>query len=333
MTSTSVGGINVGSVNVLGKTTQRQSYQEYTTSGQGDDTNRRLCDTNNGFVGYNNDGVQVNSQTVGGDWFLGQVPSSCAVASRCSRKDPDVCPVLNGNRSNNNFFNQPPTVDCYYSIMIFDSVQAVVDYKDNFGTTDDYNKVIMPYFCSQNSTMCPTGLRTCSGFLSTANDGLNAQLCNTWAASSPELADGVKRAYCFSRPGQDDCKCLNRSSDPVYRSVKSLGLGSLNDRCWYVNCAVTTQLVTSDIASEICNTDQICQNIVDILNNNGVDINSQIQQTINCKLGTGGGNGGGGTPGGGGTQNSNNSIYLYIIIAGIILAILIFVIIFVFRSS
>lgn len=322
--------INVGVVNVVGKATQRQPYQEYTTSGQGDDTNRRICDTNNGFVGYDDNGVQVNSETVGGDWFLNQVNSACAVASRCSRKDPNVCPVINGNRSNNNFFNQPPTVDCYYSINIFDQVQAVVDYRDNFGATDDYNQFIMPYFCSQNSTMCPTGLSTCSSFLSTANNGLKAQLCNTWASSFPELADGVKRAYCLSRPSQDDCRCLNRSSDPVYRSVKSLGLGSINDRCWYVNCAVTTQLITSEISSEICNTEQICQNIVKILNNDGVDINSQIRQTINCKLGTGDG---GGSPGGGGTQNTNNSIYLYIIIAGIILLVLIFLIIYVFRST
>jgi len=321
--------INVGAVTVLGKATQQQPYQEYTTSGQGDNTNRRLCDTNNGFVGYDDNGVQVNSQTVGGDWFLGQVTSACAVASRCSRKNPDVCPVLNGNRSNNNFFNQPPTVDCYYSINIFDQVQAVIDYRDNFGTTDDYNRYIMPYFCSQKSTMCPTGLNTCSSFLSTANNGLKAQVCNTWAASFPELADGVKRAYCLSSPGQDDCKCLNRSSDPVYRSVKSLGLGSINDRCWYVNCAVTNQLITSDIANEVCNTEQICQNIVEILNNDGVDINSQIQQTINCDLSTGGSNPGGGSS----TQNSNNSIYLYIVIAGIILFILVFIILYVAFSS
>lgn len=320
--------INVGVVNVVGKTTQTQPYQEYTTEGTGDNTNRRLCDTNNGFVGYDGNGVQVNSETVGGDWFIEQVnvPGGCPVVSRCSRKNPDVCPVLNGNRSNNNFFNSPPTVDCYYPINIFSSAQAVVDYRNNFGTTNDYNNAIMPYFCSQNSTSCPTGLNTCSNFLSTENNGLNAQICNTWAASFPELADGVKRSYCLSRPNRDDCKCLNRSSDPVYRSVKSLGLGSLNDRCWYVNCAVTTQLVTSDISNQICNTEQICQNIVDILNNNGVDINSQIQQTINCRLGTG-------NSGGEQTQNSNNSIYLYIIIAGIILLILIFVIIYVFRSS
>ena len=46
-------------------------------------------------------------------------------------------------------------ISCMYDKSIFNDLTIIKEYKQKFGATADYNKVIMPHFCAQQTHTCP----------------------------------------------------------------------------------------------------------------------------------------------------------------------------------
>ena len=315
-------GVNTGTSSILGVTRQTQQVDVYTTCGN---RSQLTCDYNGGFGPDQTQGSAGNfGQTTAFDWVLSSsfnCPGTPFANSQCSRFAPATCPTLNGTDPGNRFFVNSPEVQCYYNLDNINNVDAITQYRDTFGETTEYNQFLVPHFCGSVATDCIPGLATCSNFNSA--DDRTRTICLNWASKADsELVDATKRAYCIDN-GTEDCACLNRQSDEIYRSIKSLGLGVINDRCWYLPCRVATSLITTDIANQNCPAN-VCSNVVSIISQNGnVIYNPTITQNIDCTF-----NGTGPTPPP--TQPTNpgdsNDIWYYII--GGLLILLLLIIIF-----
>ncbi len=168
----------------------------------------------------------------------------CPEQPRCSKPDPALCPkfpveslngTLNTLTSNSGVksfrFTNAPTIECVYDKSQFNNVNNVKQWINTVGKDDQYNKKIMPYFCSKESrTNCPTGDAGCSRLIAENEEG---RLCREWADQNPNLAKNAQIQFCQTN-NRPECRCMNRLSDPAYQALKPYA--PANDACWYKPC-------------------------------------------------------------------------------------------------
>jgi len=217
--------------------------------------------------------------------------NNCHSQFRCTKMDPAVCPLsealvdqrfLRDYRSNNALFNgDPVNTRCTYDVTKITTAAQIQELRrgiqGNADLNDVINREIMPTFCSLPSESCTEGGR-CSRFLSTDDEG---SLCRAWAGTVGALADSSKLAYCASNPNAQECKCINRASDPDYIR---LGLRSLGqDQCWYLPCRNAETYLVPSVLQQPVQCPNVCQQIYDIVAENYGTVNLQnLQNTINC---------------------------------------------------
>jgi len=217
--------------------------------------------------------------------------NNCHSQFRCTKMDPAVCPVreavidqrfLRDYTSNNQLFNgDPVNTRCTYDVTKITTASQIQELRRGIQGNAEINNVInreiMPTFCSLPSNSCPNG-GTCSRFTSTDEEG---SLCRAWASSVGPLADTAKLAYCANNPNAEECKCINRASDPDY--IK-LGLRSLGqDQCWFLPCRNAERYLVPSNLQQPVQCPNVCQQIYDIVAENYGTVNLQnLQNTINC---------------------------------------------------
>jgi len=148
-----------------------------------------------------------------GDWAYQTVSccaGQCANQLACSTIDQAACPAF-PNVTGVATWKTAPQVNCTYQIDDFTQVEDVSAYAVAFGTDDNYNNQIAPFFCSQSSNSCPldpnTGMPigTCSMYWDT---GAGGTLCQNWATANPQQATVTFTNYC-NTVATPDCTVLS----------------------------------------------------------------------------------------------------------------------------
>lgn len=174
---------------------------------------------------------------------------------------------------------------------------------------------IMGQFCPTISTSCPNNptnpsqtLSKCSWFLSsTADSSLDKEAqqninaartaCNNWCGAQPSLCDTAKTTFCSSTdPSNIQCACLNpiMSSDPnisgLWNSITNGTSGvptGGGQGCWWKYCQSgtnsTNYLITNSINKQTQTCPDVCQNIIQFINNNNLDAKfNNVPQAVSC---------------------------------------------------
>ena len=226
--------------------------------------------------GYTN-GVQ--------DLEVGKSPCrwSCPDQNVCLKPDRFECAIGLDSKNNDpltliTWDQRAPNLKCMYDLNKIDKIDQLRAYSSKF--KDDSINTVMGAFCGKRvSTDCAAGLGgECSRFLA-VNDG--GRVCREWMASLPrDSQDAVMRDYCLAND-TEDCKCINRTTDPDYQRLKSLG-NYFSDRCWYRPCANSESiyLVPNRVGSAECAAN-VCQQIIEAHAEGKIDISGNVNQ-INC---------------------------------------------------
>lgn len=241
------------------------------------------------------------------DWRYGTASCcfTCPKQPQCSAINPAVCPTLTGGTTsvawtqadNNNAAGAQ--VSCNYNASNF-TTSDVVAWSNaiNAGTFDNttdanaqYDSIIMPTFCQQQTNTCPTGSTVCSRFVSTGADG-NA--CRVWIANgvagnkgyNSANADTAMGDYCTANPSAAECICINRSANPTYQLIEAGGYGL--DSCWWKPCsnnAGGTVLIPSSLIIQPGDcTASICENIENFVDGNGNINLNDVNNYVNCPI-------------------------------------------------
>ena len=254
-----------------------------------------------------------------GDWVLSHTSCGrCCVQTQpvCSVLDSALCPVIGQGASaitwavSNGISDQPSAlVKCSYDLAEFKTGTDIGNFlngnplnpwQDQTNVTNEYNNVVMPYFCGQQVSTCPADPSTgkpmskCSRFVSTANDG-SAAACAEWLTKGlsgasgfdSSSADATMTNYC-TKYNTPDCNCVNRASDPVYKLISPTQKG--NDGCWFAPCKnAEIYLIPSTLNTTTVYSKQPCPsscsvNIQNIATDFSVVSISQIQSKVSCSF-------------------------------------------------
>jgi hypothetical protein len=171
--------------------------------------------------------------------------------------------------------NVTQPIRCTYPMNAVKTLSDINVWEANFGTqSESFNNDIMPTFCAQQTTACDINPVTnvkrakCSTLLAT--DAAGAK-CREWASrllateAGTKIVDNTKEEYCKLNPTNDDCQCLARGTDAVYKKLKGDPAFSLmSDVCWWKSCQdKQNYLVTSDLKPTGC-VANVCQNVTTI---------------------------------------------------------------------
>ena len=198
--------------------------------------------------------------------------SECDIGTDSHKRDPLSRVTWNG---------RGPNLKCIFDVNKINTLDQIDKFKQKFGTTGDYNAIIANY-CQQSSDTCvidpDTGknMTKCSRLKSTGKDG---ELCRGWFNQQAKgVQDTVVQNYCAVN-NTSDCKCVNRSLNEVYRSLK---VGKvINDGCWFTPCANSqSYLQTVEVENPTCPSN-FCDVIYNIIKDRDVKIDN-IKNDVNC---------------------------------------------------
>lgn len=207
----------------------------------------------------------------------------------CSAPNTSSCPTLGTYTAEMAFFSDPSkqvpgqsiTASCLYPTVlnysgILNNYQVFQDY---------YTKVVQPNqngtggafvdeggykllgqnFCNSPASSslgnCPNGvdgkqMEGCSRFVVSGPEGA---LCRQWCSDNPDVCDSTKSAYCQTH-NTDDCTCLNRSSNDVYKGIYPSQQPQGSDVCWFTPCQNSSEyVVTSNLNPSNFNCTGVCQ--------------------------------------------------------------------------
>ncbi len=230
------------------------------------------------------------------DWLVERqscVGGFCPMKNVCAAPDSDECFLGTNSKGEDPRVSvawnvRAPKIRCEYSRDRMNDLQIIQAYRDRYGTTADYDKM-MNSFCLLPGNACAIDPLTGKPFVSCSK--INAsddegRACRQWfGTQSDAVRDDFIKNYCFSHDSSPDCKCVNRESDKIYTTIKPRS--PFNDACWYSPCASEKYLVPSSMKSPSCPAN-FCQIIYENLQNNNVDINN-VKNSISCTFTPGGG--------------------------------------------
>lgn len=165
-----------------------------------------------------------------------------------------------------------PRLKCQYDLDRINTFKQVQEFNSKFGVNND----VEARYCTQKVSDCPYDLKECSRLISTGEGG---DICRLWfQAQNDNIKDATIQNYCL-RNNTEDCKCVNRSMEATYRSMK--GLKSINDGCWYVPCANPSRyLVPSHLKTPEC-PKNMCNVLFDFIKTGNVSFND-VKNDVNC---------------------------------------------------
>jgi len=194
-----------------------------------------------------------------GDWIVSY--RSCGVVCPdqpvCSRLNPSVCPLMGNQPTVSTIWESAPNVECTYQTNSIKNYEDVVRWEDFFGNDETFQRVILPQFCSTETTDgCPLNDRgrpsgSCSVMRSQTEGG---RRCREWGLTHPELRNDVEAEYCRNHD-TFECRCLNRQGEREYRSFQQ-AVPDIPASCWYRPCTDPTfNFIPSELQDPICPTD------------------------------------------------------------------------------
>lgn len=201
----------------------------------------------------------------------------------CTSPDEKVCPALGGVNgqvtgveiSGESQEELAAFVTCGYTSEAFTGDTAITDYRNIFGSDEDF-PLVLSASCFQTTEECPddplTGQKMplCSKFVSTTETG---KICREESVL-PENSDTIKsdmEAYCRANTTAD-CRCIDRTGTLIYDSLRTGS--SADDGCWWRWCSKPKEfLVPPDIVR--ATSENVC-----------VPVRKQIAQEINKNVET-----------------------------------------------
>lgn len=201
----------------------------------------------------------------------------------CAKPGEGVCPSLGGEEGQVTGIevmgetqeDLAAFVTCGYTAEALAGDNAVKDYRDTFGSDEDY-PLVLSASCFQTTEDCPkdplTGQKMplCSKFVSTTETG---RICREESVI-PENSDTIKadmEAYCQANTTAD-CRCIDRTGTLIYDSLRTGS--STDDGCWWRWCSKPEEfLVPPDIVR--ATSENVC-----------VPIRKQIAQEVNDNVET-----------------------------------------------
>lgn len=201
----------------------------------------------------------------------------------CGRVEDSVCPTIGGEGGKVQSLEVEGDekeelsafVKCGYSSKAVISDTAITDYRNTFGSDEDF-ALVLSANCFQTSEECPidplTGRRMplCSKFVSTTDTG---RVCREEAtlSANAETVEADMEAYCRTNTTAD-CRCINRTGTLIYDSLRT---GTVtDDGCWWKSCSEPDKfLVPPNIVS--ATSEDVC-----------VSVRKQISREINANLET-----------------------------------------------
>jgi Pox virus entry-fusion-complex G9/A16 len=176
-----------------------------------------------------------------------------------------------------------PNLKCTFDLDKIDRADQLAVYMEKFNA--QHSNTLLSAFCTkQISGPCPKGLESgCSKLLATNENG---RVCRQWLSSLPrDTQDATMRDYCL-RNDTNDCKCINRTTDPEYDRVKELN-NYFTDNCWYKPCANSENiyLVPNRLSENTCAVN-VCQQIIDAHAKGTIEISGNVNN-INCNFAKG----------------------------------------------
>ncbi|CCV01765.1 putative myristylated membrane protein [Invertebrate iridescent virus 22] len=263
---------------VNGFTVQKSTKKSYDT---GQPCN---CGTCTAFTSYRQCGTTDGMD----DWNYDHEVCcfTCPTKKKCTKPDSVDCNIgVDSHKrdplSKVTWNGRGPNLKCIFDVNKINTLDQIDNFKQRFGTGGDYNAIIANY-CQQSSDTCvidpDTGknMTKCSRLKSTGKDG---ELCRSWFNQQPKATqDTVVQNYCAVN-NTPDCKCVNRSLNDVYRSLK---VGKvINDGCWFTPCANSqSYLQTTEVENPTCPSN-FCDVIYNIIKDRDVKIDN-IKNDVNC---------------------------------------------------
>jgi len=300
----------------------------------------------------------------GCDWQFSTVAckDDCPSQPICSEIDGNTCPQIGKNilyqwaTSGEVCLMQKgyPMVECTYDAKSFDYSDVLL-YRNKFcdsgnncnsAPTDvknNYNSVIMPNFCLQDTTICPKQpgsedtWKTCPIILSNISGSLDPSPgldCMNWSNFDSTDYDKSIYNYCYNNTSPV-CDCINRDNSDVYNYIQRglSTIGEISDpSCWFVPCGYPkSYLIPTDLNNKNCSA-SVCNKINQVISNVPTDLTlSQLNESLNCTITS--------TPtpvvitgstDTTTTTGTSNSFLLYFGIGVLILAIIIIILLFIF---
>uniref|UniRef100_A0A6C0BPI4 Uncharacterized protein n=1 Tax=viral metagenome TaxID=1070528 RepID=A0A6C0BPI4_9ZZZZ len=189
------------------------------------------------------------------------------------------------------------TLFCAYDVRKINTEAQMQELRNkNINLTQENEDRLMTSYCSQvqdsGCLLSADGsgrtMPKCSRFFQATPDG---NRCRTWlndvSRRRPGYANAIGTTVCRnSSPATEpleECKCIDRSLDPLYTLlVDSL---AANPGCWYWPCKNANRAwIPSDIDSTVC--PDICETAVNIIADVEGDVDiSNVTQTVDCDFG------------------------------------------------
>lgn len=132
---------------------------------------------------------------------------------------------------------------------------------------------------------CINGQHSCSPIFSQSNIG---DYCRSMLAKmSKSASDTLIENYCIKNENAEECKCINRSTNPDYIRLKNHG-NIYPDACWYTPCLNKMHyFVTSRFDEPVSCPANICQEVYNISKTADINLDN-LKHEINCDFSNGG---------------------------------------------
>lgn len=261
-------------LNVQGSLIQKKEYKPYTKQISNIKRNgENYCDSTNGVE----------------DWMYKYEKNVFSPdVAYCSKPDVGLCEIENFPAtaswiSTRSPVDKFPTIACQYEAQKIKNIYQVNKWVDKFGHNEWYDKLMFE-FCSllQDDCSLPSPVKACSFKNSRSTD---ATYCSLWF-------NGLKKNFisqtfmdfiCKKHPTLHECRCINRSLDPLFLSIKGGDKSKMafGDNCWYSPCTNEFQnFVPNGILEAKC-PDTVCATILNFIDVNSVKM-KDLSTVINC---------------------------------------------------
>lgn len=242
----------------------------------------------------------------GCDWQFStqECQSGCPSQPVCSKIDTSICPIIGDSvksewATTGGFCPSKPLVECNYNASTF-SYNDIIEYKRLFCTNDkcqdnkNYNEIIAPTFCYQQTGDCPTNPSTgnkwpeCPNILMPIIDKENSgKECQNWSTNNPSISDQTMMNYCSTRLSDPICNCINKDNSAVYNYINN-GMqlsGNYSPACWYSPCFNSgNYLVPSNLNNVECPS-QVCTRVNEIIRTIPTNLTvEELQNELSCEV-------------------------------------------------
>lgn len=163
--------------------------------------------------------------------------------------------------------------------------------RDNTKQDKCVGNFLTTIYAKDNDAMDPYPSE-CSNFF--ANDE-SGSLCRGWLDTMRNTPDGttmrryddIIRDHCANNPTLDECKCVNRSSDPIWSDIRRFGGGGDgSDHCWYLPCTQIDGMLLNkhlyEMVTKTADCGDVCKNVLTVVDSHYNELPPGFEQNMKC---------------------------------------------------